>query len=175
MFGISHIIDVVRGADTEKIRKFSHNEIKTYGVGKDKSKSWWRSIVNELIGQKHIYQDRDNYNCLKLNESGAEILYGRSSFIVLMKKEAKEEKKLSFRESSYDENLFSKLKEIRSVIAKKKGLPPYIIFSDKTLKEMSSLRPDDEAAMLRVSGVGERKMEQYGFFFLKEIRTFLGY
>jgi ATP-dependent DNA helicase RecQ len=174
-FGISHIIDVVRGADTEKIRSFGHQEIKTWGVGKDKSKNWWRSIINELIGQKHIYQDRDNYNGLKINASGIEVLYGRTPFIVLMKKEVRETTEKSFREISYDEGLFAKLKEVRSEIARKKGLPPYIVFSDKTLKEMSSLRPDDEASMLRVSGVGETKMAQYGFFFLKEIRTFLGY
>jgi len=64
---------------------------------------------------------------------------------------------------------------VRRDIAKVKGLPPYIVFSDKTLKEMSSLKPDDEPAMLRVSGVGSRKMEQYGYLFLKEIRKFLGY
>lgn len=175
IFGISHIIDIVRGADTEKIRKFGHNEIKTWGVGKDKDKNWWRSIINELIGQKHIYQDRDNYNSLKINSSGAEILYGRSPFFVLMKKETKQKETLSFREVDYNGELFSKLKEVRSEIAREKGLPPYIVFSDKTLKEMSALKPDDEAAMLRVSGVGARKMEQYGFTFLKEIRIFLGY
>ncbi|MDA3809525.1 MAG: DNA helicase RecQ [Spirochaetaceae bacterium] len=175
VFGIAHIIDIVKGADTEKIRKFGHHEIKTWGAGKERSKNWWRSIVNELLGQKHIYQDRDNYNGLKINPSGSEILFGRAQFIVLMKKEKKDVEKLSFKEVNYDETLFSLLKEVRTGIAKKKGLPPYIVFSDKTLKEMSSLRPDDEAAMLRVSGVGERKMEQYGFFFLHEIRAFLGY
>ncbi len=175
VFGITHIIDIVRGADNEKIRKFSHQELKTWGVGKDKSKNWWRSIINELLGQKFIYQDRDNYNSLKLNNSGAEILYGRVPFIVLMKKETRQEEKLSFREVDYNETLFARLKDVRKDIAKVKGLPPYIVFNDKTLKEMSSLKPDDEAAMLRVSGVGSRKMEQYGFLFLKEIRIFLGY
>jgi len=175
VFGITHVIDIVRGADTEKIRKFGHQELKTWGVGKDKSKNWWRSIINELLGQKFIYQDRDNYNSLKLNNSGAEILYGRAPFIVLMKKETRQEEKLSFREVDYDEKLFSLLKDVRRDIAKVKGLPPYIVFSDKTLKEMSSLKPDDEPAMLRVSGVGSRKMEQYGYLFLKEIRKFLGY
>lgn len=175
VFGITHIIDIVRGADTEKIRKFGHNEIKTWGVGKDKSIKWWRSIINELVGQKHIYQDRENYNSLKINSSGAEILYGRAPFLVLMKKETKEVEKLSFREVDYNEDLFALLKEVRTGIAREKGLPPYIVFSDKTLKEMSSLRPDDEAAMLRVSGVGSRKMDQYGYIFLKKIREFLGY
>ncbi len=175
IFGITHIIDVVRGADTEKIRKFSHNEIKTWGVGKDKDKSWWRSIINELLGQKHILQDRENYNCLKITPSGTEILYGRSRFIVLMRKEKETKEKKSYRNVNYDSKLFDILKDTRSVLAKKKGLPPYIVFNDKTLKEMSSLRPDNEAAMLRVSGVGERKMEQYGHYFLKEIRAYLGY
>ena len=128
-----------------------------------------------MLGQKHIYQDRDNYNSLKITPSGTDILYGRSQLIALMKKESKSEEKKSFKEVNYDENLFNKLKEVRTIIAKNKGLPPYIVFSDKTLKEMSSQRPDDETAMLRVSGVGMRKMEQYGSFFLKEIRTYLGY
>lgn len=174
-FGIGQIVDIVRGADTEKIRKFGHQELKTWGVGKDKSKVWWNSIVNELIGQKHIFRDRDSYNALKINPSGADILYGRAAFSVLMRKEKEPEKKLSFREVDFDEELFSRLRDVRSSIAKKKKIPPYIVFSDKTLKEMSSLKPDDVPAMLRVSGVGERKMEQYGHQFLAEVRAYLGY
>ncbi len=175
IFGISHIIDIVKGADTEKIRKFGHEKIKTWGAGKDKSKNWWRSIINELLGQKHIYQDHENYNSLKIDSTGADLLYGRSQFIVLMRKEGKKENRENYRHIKYDEGLFDSLKVLRLQIAKKKGLPPYIVFNDNTLKEMSSLRPDNETAMLRVSGVGERKMEQYGFLFLKEIRDYLGY
>lgn len=174
-FGIGQIVDIVRGADTEKIRKFKHNELKTWGVGKEKSKVWWNSIVNELIGQKHIIRDRDNYNALKINPSGADILYGRAVFSVLMRKEKEPERKPGFREVEYDQELFSRLRNIRASIAKKKKIPPYIVFSDKTLKEMSHLKPDDLSAMLRVSGVGERKMEQYGSQFLVEIRSYLGY
>ncbi|MBB6482663.1 DNA helicase RecQ [Spirochaeta isovalerica] len=174
-FGIGQIIDIVRGADTEKIRKFGHNELKTWGVGKDKSKVWWSSIVNELLGQKHIYRDPDSFNALKLNESGGDILYGRAGFSVLMKKEKEPEKKLNFREVDFDEELFSRLRDVRALIAKENKIPPYIVFSDKTLKEMSHLKPDDRSAMLRVSGVGERKMDQYGHKFLAEIRSYLGY
>lgn len=102
-------------------------------------------------------------------------LIGRAAFSVLMKKEKQPEQKLSFREVDFDEELFFRLRDVRSLIAKEYKIPPNIVFSDKTLKEMSHLKPDDRAAMLRVSGVGERKMDQYGYKFLSEVRSYLGY
>ena len=81
-YGINHIIDIVWGADTEKIRSRNHQNLKTFGVGKDKSKKWWRGIINELIGQQAVYQDSDRYNILCMTESGRKILYGEEEFYI---------------------------------------------------------------------------------------------
>ncbi len=178
-FGLTHIIDIVQGADTEKIHKMRHNEIKTYGVGKDKTKKWWRGIVEELISQEAALQDENAYNALKITEKGRRVLFGKESFYILKRddtlKTPSKDRDLFKESGRYDEPLFDLLKAIRMELAKKKGVPPYVIFSDKTLREMSALKPVDNSGLLRVSGVGETKMEQYGPFFLPKIREYLGY
>ncbi len=177
-FGISHIIDIVSGADTAKIREKGHESLKTYGVGKDKSKKWWRGIVDELIGQQMIYQDSERYNILKMNESGKRILFGEESFFISDTTASQETKNktnslIQRTLAPADENLLSKLKEIRKELARKRRVPPYVIFSDKTLAEMSRMKPETGSEMLEVSGVGEKKLEVYGEIFLSEIRNYI--
>lgn len=177
-FGINHIIDIVWGADTEKIRSRNHHELKTFGVGKDKSKKWWRGIINELIGQQAVFQDNDRYNVLCMNESGKNILYGRESFFISETSASKEaagpsRDELIDRSGFKDKALFKLLKERRTEIAQENHVPPYIIFSDKTLKDMSLLKPRDNDEFLLVSGVGEKKMEVYGPQFLPIINRYL--
>lgn len=179
-FGLTHVIDIVQGADTEKIRRMGHEKIKTYGVGKNKSKKWWRGIVEELISQKAVVQDAESYNALKLTPKGREVLFGREPFFIIKKddklpKVPTGEEDLFAKSGNYNTDLFDLLKEVRTKLARKKNVPPYVIFSDKTLREMSALKPVDNSSFLRVSGVGETKLEQYGPFFLPKIREFLGY
>ena len=179
-FGLSHIIDIVQGADTEKIRRTGHSTLKTYGVGKDKSKKWWRGIVEELISQKAVYQDADSYNALKMTDKGRAVLFGKEPFFIIRKEDKLPElpsggDDLYAKRGNYDKDLYDLLKEVRTELARKKNIPPYVIFSDKTLREMSALKPVDNSGFLRVSGVGETKLEQYGPFFLPKIREFLGY
>jgi ATP-dependent DNA helicase RecQ len=174
-FGITHIIDIVRGADTEKIRSKNHQNIKTYGVGKDKSKTYWHGIVSELIGQQIIFQDTERYNILRINEEGRQVLFGEKDFYIsetsaIEKKETSKQKGLTILDVPVDEGLFHKLKETRKELARKKRVPPYIIFSDKTLAEMAIIKPETGSEMLEVSGVGEKKLEAYGKFFLSVIR-----
>ena len=179
-FGVTHIIDIVQGADTEKIRRMGHDQIKTYGVGKDKSKKWWRGIVEELLSQKAVCQDPESYNALKMTEKGKNILFGKEPFFIIKKDDtlpklpSQSEDALAGT-NRYDKNLFETLKEVRTELARQKNVPPYVIFSDKTLREMSALKPVDNSGFLRVSGVGETKLEQYGPVFLPKIREFLGY
>uniref|UniRef100_UPI00261128A7 RecQ family ATP-dependent DNA helicase n=1 Tax=Oceanispirochaeta sp. TaxID=2035350 RepID=UPI00261128A7 len=179
-FGLTHVIDIVQGADTEKIRRMGHEQIKTYGAGKDKSKKWWRGIVEELISQEAVHQDTEAYNALKINEKGRKILFGKESFYILKREDTlpkppSPEEDLFAKSGKYDESLFDALKSVRMELARKKGVPPYVIFSDKTLREMSALKPTDKSSFLRVSGVGETKLEQYGPFFIPKIKEYLGY
>ena len=176
IFGAGHIIDIVCGADTEKIRKHSHNEIKTWGAGSDRPKKWWRGIVDDLILQEAVLKDSE-FGSLRLTPKGREILFGREPFYVL-KKDKAHEKTAALKlwpAKNYDRDMFEMLKNYRFELAKERRIPPYIIFSDKSLKDMCIIKPTDNSSFLRVSGVGERKLEEYGPLFLPRIREYLGY
>jgi ATP-dependent DNA helicase RecQ len=177
-FGINHIIDIVRGADTEKIRSKNHHHLKTFGTGKDKSKRWWRGIINELIGQQAIFQDSGRYNVLCMTEVGRKILFGKEEFHISETSAAEEPESLNRtdlldRRDVKDKALFKMLKEKRTEIARENMVPPYIVFSDTTLKDMSLLKPRNNDEFLLVSGVGEKKAEVYGRQFLPLIRKYL--
>ncbi len=177
-FGINHIIDIVRGANTEKIRSKNHDKLKTFGVGKDKSKIWWRGIINELIGQQAIFQDSDRYNVLCMSELGQRILFGKVEFCISEISASRgpggpSRDDLLDRGGFKDKALFSLLKNKRTEIAQEYHVPPYIIFTDKTLKDMSVLKPRNNDEFLLVSGVGEKKLEAYGPRFLPVINTYL--
>jgi len=177
-FGINHIIDIVCGADTEKIRSRNHQELKTWGVGKDKSRKWWRGIVEELLGQELICQDVGRYNILKMNDTGREVLFGRKPFFISETTAGRESgvsagPELPETGKFKDRELLGKLKELRTRIAREHGVPPYIIFNDRTLSEMSRIRPANLEDFLSVSGVGEKKREVYGPDFIAVIREHL--
>ena len=173
-FGRNHIIDIIRGGNTKKIRDFKHTEIKTYGVGSDISRKEWGSLVDALFAKDAIMQMSDEYNQIKLTDSGRDILFGRENFTIIepVKIQKQAESKKRGRPNDYDKNLFELLRKERTVIAKRRNLPPYLIFSDKTLHEMARCFPISRGAMLQISGVGQVKMEQYGEFFCKAIKKF---
>lgn len=180
-FGINHIIEIVRGADTEKIRAKGHQYLPTYGVGNDKSLKWWRGIISELIGQEKIVQDNEHYNVLRLTDAGKDVLFGRDKFFIseltaelgkktsgktILRKKESTEKVFSPAESE----LFEKLKQVRIRLAKKHRLPPYIIFTDRTLTEMAKIKPQNPKELLEITGVGEKKLQSYGKQFLSVLR-----
>ena len=174
-FGIGHIIDIVAGADTKRIRELQHNEIKTYGAGKHKQKKHWQFIVDELLAQEAIAQDGGQYPVLILTKKGTEILYGREEIEGLKREEIRKKPK-AFRAKgfdAYDEALFDKLRVLRKRLAEEHKVPPYIIFSDMTLHEMCVYYPSTLDEMIAISGVGETKLESYGSDFTKEIKAHL--
>lgn len=173
-FGIGQIIDIVTGADTKRIRELRHHEIKTYGAGKQKDKKYWRFIVDELLAQGVILQDGDQYPVLKLAQRGSDILYGKEQITALKREEPKGKYKAVKVGPSeqYDELLFEKLRNIRKQLADTHKVPPYIIFSDKTLHEMCRHFPETLPDLRKISGVGNAKLERYGMDFLQEIRKY---
>jgi len=177
-FGAGHIIDIVQGADTEKIRVKNHQTLPTFGVGRDKAKKWWRAIVDELIGQQMIYKDTECYNVLRMHKAGRSVLFGKEKFFISQSTAAKEPAQPGHRHvtrisGSVDPVLFSRLKELRRILAGEKGVPPYIVFSDKSLSEMAAGKPMNNTEFLSVSGVGEKKLRVYGPVFLKEIKEYV--
>lgn len=173
-FGIGHIIDIISGADTKRIRELRHHELKTYGAGKGKDKKHWRSVVDELIAQGALVQEGEPYPVLHISTKGSDILFGREEITALRKEETKTKaSRKQAGDTGYDEALFERLRSVRKKIAGTQQVPPYIIFSDKTLHEISRLYPSTLSEMRKVSGVGDAKLERYGEDFIREIRGYL--
>jgi len=172
-FGIGHIIDIVTGADTKRIRELGHNDIKTYGTGKGRDKKYWRSIVDELIAQEAVMQEGDPYPVMKITQKGSDILFGRERIMALRKEEIKAETARKKDEvEGYDGILFERLRTVRKRIAEGQKVPPYIIFSDRTLHEMCRRFPPTLSEMRKISGVGDAKLERYGKDFIQEIKLY---
>ncbi|MEN8264633.1 MAG: DNA helicase RecQ [Nitrospirota bacterium] len=174
-FGIRHVIDIVTGADTKRIRELKHNEIKTYGAGSHKDKRHWGFIVDELLAQEAMFQDGDRYPVLKLSEKGKGILFGTDTISGLKREEPEKKQKIGKGSEfdPYDEPLFVKLRAVRKKLADEQKVPPYIIFSDRTLHDMCRHFPADLEHMAGISGVGDTKLERYGDEFVKVIKEYL--
>jgi ATP-dependent DNA helicase RecQ len=173
-FGIGHIIDIVTGADTKRIRELRHNEIKTYGTGKGRDKKYWRSVVDELIAQEAVMQEGDPYPVLKITQKGSDILFGGERIMALRKEGVKAKTpRERYEFEGYDSTLFERLRNFRKRIAEGQKVPPYIIFSDKTLHEMCRRFPSTLSDMRKISGVGDAKLERYGEDFIREIKVYL--
>ena len=174
-FGAGHVIDIVTGADTKRVRELGHDSIKTYGAGKHKDKKYWRYLVDELLAQELIREDGDRYPVLKLNQKGSEVMFGRGTATALKRDEPKDKRRVlkSGEFDAYNEALFEVLRVVRKRLAQEQQVPPYIIFSDKTLHEMCRHYPVTYPEMRRISGVGEAKLERYGSDFTDAIREYL--
>jgi ATP-dependent DNA helicase RecQ len=169
-FGLSYVIDFLRGSKSQKIREY-HKQLKTYGVGADISKDEWFAYFKDLITQGVLAQTEGQYPTLALTDSSMDVLKGNRE-IKLFKVTAKKEKLSSLVSQvshPYIESLFGSLKTLRTKIAKTERVPPYVVFSDATLVEFATYLPQNDIEMLRISGVGDVKMEKYGQDFLSEI------
>ncbi len=171
-FGAAHIVDVLTGANTEKIRQFNHHTIKTYGVGKDQKKDYWRSLIDELLARKILDKPPDQFGGIVLTETARPILKGEEKFhsVTISKTSVPETAPDVYTEtSSTGEDLFQALRTLRREIAENRCVPPYIIFSDKSLREMARRRPKTRVEFISISGVGEHKLKLYGDRFLAVI------
>ncbi len=173
-FGGGHISDIVAGADTKKIRQLKHNELKTFGAGKDKEKGHWRFIVNELLAQEMLMQEGHPYPVLKLTQKGTDVLYGKAVATAISRQtKAKTGYGSDTFSAGHDQALFEKLRILRKEIASTHAVPPYVIFSDRTLREMCRSLPETLLDMRRIAGVGDQKLAQYGELFTSRIRNYL--
>jgi ATP-dependent DNA helicase RecQ len=174
-FGIGHVVDIVTGADTKRMRELKHNQIKTYGAGRHKDKQHWRFLAGELLAQEMVRQEGDPYPVLKLTRKGLEVLAGREEAKALKRQETVSRTKPAEGSDSgrYDEALFERLRRLRKRTAEEHRVPPYIIFSDKTLHEICRHFPETLTAMRSISGVGDAKLERHGEDFIREIKQYL--
>jgi ATP-dependent DNA helicase RecQ len=180
-FGAGHVVDVVTGADTERVRRLGHDQLKTYGAGSDREKRFWRMLADNLLAQGLIIQTGEEYPVLAVTSEGREVLRGRATVFGMRVKE-KPPARLrrgaaraagDAREAGPDDlELFERLRDLRSRLAREQGVPPYVIFSDRTLRGMVELLPASEDEMAGVTGVGSYKLARYGEAFLEAIREF---
>jgi ATP-dependent DNA helicase RecQ len=171
-FGAMHIVDIVTGADTQKVRSLGHHKLKTYGAGQDQDKRYWRGIIDDLLAQEFIAKTGGQYPTLYLTEKASGIISGSTEFFTLRRKEKKRAQKRTIEAAKYPSSLFERLRGLRLSLARKKGVPPYVVFSDKTLREMAAVCPTTNIDLLSITGVGAHKLKHYGKLFLDEIAAF---
>lgn len=176
-FGIGHVLDVLRGARTQRVLELGHDKLSTHGIGATLSSEAWSSLFRQLIHLGYLRQDVANFSVLKLTEAARPLLRGEQK-LTLAKPRLKvtPEKKAARKrpgEIDYDQELFDILRTLRKGIADDAGVPPYVIFSDSTLAEMAAYHPTTPEALLRINGVGRLKLQHYGTPFIEEIKSYL--
>jgi ATP-dependent DNA helicase RecQ len=171
--GLNHVVEVLTGADTEKIRKWEHAQLSTFGIGKEHSRPEWAAIGRELIRLGYVRQTTDKFSVLELTNNGAAILKSRATVKLTKPAVAPETKIHHVGEITCDESLFERLRELRKKLADERDVPAYIIFSDVALRQMARNYPETENDFTRISGVGEKKLREFGEVFLNEIALHL--
>jgi ATP-dependent DNA helicase RecQ len=174
-FSINQIADVLTGANTENVRKWQHEKVSTFGIGKEQSNVEWKVIGRELIRLGLVEQrlEKLKFNVLMLTDEGLAVLKQRKSVTLTKPMTAPEPAAHRIGEIACDEELFERLRELRKRLADERALPPDIIFSDVSLRQMARNYPENERDIASISGVGEKKLRDFGEVFLNEIALHL--
>lgn len=176
--GINHITEVLTGADTEKVRKWGHQDISTYGIGKELTRPAWASIGRELVRLDLLFQNSERFSTLELTEKGMEFLKAKDAHLDLTRPAQKVGRSRSTASSSRgfiecNEELFERLRNLRKSLADELDVPAYVIFSDVALRHMARDYPTSSKELLDIPGVGEKKLDDFGDDFMGEIHDFL--
>ncbi len=166
-FGAAHLIDVLRGADTERIRQLGHDQLTTYGIGSDLDAATWRGVFRQLVAASVLEVDAEGHGSLRLTPSAKPVLQGQQT--LLLRKDSPKLRQRSGGTSpaaaevpETDQPLFQALRRLRAQLAKEQNVPAYVIFHDATLRNIAQQRPTDLRALARVGGVGGSKLDRYG-------------
>ena len=173
-FGVGHVIDVLRGQTPEKVRRFGHDQLSTFGIGAELSDNQWRSIFRQLVVRSYLQIDHGRYGALTLTRASRGLL--RGELTLTLREDAEKPKRKTPVKGEItleleEEDLYEALKTLRRELASEHGVPPYVIFHDATLLLMTRHRPQSAEQMLALSGVGQAKMQRYGEAFLEVIRA----
>ncbi|MBC3861520.1 DNA helicase RecQ [Undibacterium jejuense] len=170
-FAAGHVIDILRGIDTERVTQWRHDQLSTYGIGSDKSEAEWRALLRQLIALGLVAVDYENFSSLKLTEASRAVLRGETK--VQLRQYKKAEKAVKHKRQSAkdyaeaelsmaEQTLFDKLRWWRVETARTHNVPAYVIFPDATLREIARQAPPTLIALRAISGVGDKKLESYG-------------
>ncbi len=178
-FGVNHLIDVLRGEHTDKVIQFDHNNLSVFGIGRDMDAARWRSVFRQLVARNYLSVDLDRFGALQLVEiTSRPLLRGEESVALRLDEKTKPVKlprgskptRTALPVGDLDPELWEALRECRRKLAEEQGVPPYVIFHNATLEEMCRVQPQTLADFGDINGVGERKLEKYGPFFVAVIR-----
>ena len=176
-FGVGHVVDVLRGAETQRVLDLGHDKLSTYGIGAEKVADAWSSLIRQLIHRGYLVQDVAAYSVLKLTEAARPLLRGEERLVLakprIRVKALPKKGRLQTGDFDYDDDLFDALRKRRKQLADAEGVPPYVIFGDATLAEMAAKMPTDEEKMLAINGVGKHKLRRFGSEFIDEIIGFM--
>jgi ATP-dependent DNA helicase RecQ len=172
-FGITHVIDVLLGAYNEKIERWNHQKLSTYGIGVDTDRRTWRHLADELVRLGLIVQDAARYNIVTLTAEGKRTLLERTPVAIreaaVAPAKARKSKPAVADEGDVDEELFAALRALRKQLADERDVPAYVIFSDAVLRAMARSAPQSAAELRGISGVGDKKLADFGAQFLAAI------
>lgn len=172
-YGMTYVIDVLRGSSSQKINQAGHHQLSTYGIGSNQSLAYWRHLAWQLIHQDYCQQDAMHFNVLKLSPKAIDVLKGKTTVMLVFRPQAlieppKEKEALS----TPDASLFDALRRLRRQLADEENKPPFMVFSDNSLIDMVRKKPQTLADFLTITGVGQQKLAHYGTPFLTLIRQF---
>jgi ATP-dependent DNA helicase RecQ len=171
--GLNHVIEVLTGAETEKVRRWGHEKLSTYGIGHEHNRKEWAAIGRELIRLGYLSQSAEQFSVIEVTAEGMQMLRQRKQVTLTKPVSAPAPEAHRVGEIACDEILFERLRQLRKQLADERGLPPYIVFSDVSLRQMARSYPASEAEFTRISGVGEKKLREFGAAFLAEIAAHL--
>ncbi|MDR7870897.1 MAG: DNA helicase RecQ [Tissierellaceae bacterium] len=177
-FGITMVIQVLRGSRNKRLLEFGLDKVSTYGIMKEYSENTLREIIMTLTSMGYLIVTADKFPVLKLSAksrdvlNGKEKVYHKKHLLEIKSNTKKREVSLEGVSDSFDEDLFSKLRELRYILSQEKGMAPFMVFHDSTLKEMASYFPQSKESMLTIKGVGQKKYETYGDRFLEVIKEY---
>jgi ATP-dependent DNA helicase RecQ len=167
--GMNHVIGVLTGGNTEKIRRWGHEQLASYGQGKSHSRSEWSAINRELIRLGYLRQVTEPFTVLEVTNQGRSFLQEPHPLMLTKPYSAPDRQSVTTKgrpDDSYDDALFNKLRQLRKDLADKYDVPAYVIFSDVSLRQMARDYPSNEQEFLQISGVGIRKLQEFGSMFL---------
>ena len=174
-FGASHLIDILRGSENQRVQELQHDRLSVHGAGKDHPKPWWQAFLRQLVSAGHLIIDIQEFGGLKITRSGQAILAGDAEFEcreVVVKAKATKTRSGSPMPALAPENedLMARLKELRLELARERSVPPYVIFHDRTLIAMAEAKPTTAEAFLDLPGVGKSKAKLFAQQFLRELQ-----
>jgi ATP-dependent DNA helicase RecQ len=172
-FGAEHVVDVLLGGDTERVRRWRHESLSTYGLMKGTDRKTLTNLVYQLIDDGLLERTSGERPFLRLNDASWEVMRGKRSVRLLQPKTKVQKTRIETRSwESVDAGLFETLRNLRRQLASERGVPPYLLFNDTTLRDMARVRPGSPDALLSIRGVGERKLADLGDRFLQAISEY---